>query len=575
MWYIENYKRHKREREALELLASTENWLTPIQWRIDESLRLIWDADILTPAGNRPVSLRYPNHFPYSPPLVLPRGDRTRWSGHQYGPGGELCLEYGPDNWHQDITGADMIASAHRLLEGEEPAPGVAAEVSSRHKTTLGQDLRSVFGRLLLTHALDEELRAFPEGVMAVARTAVMYHPNDCAARVIASITLPNGRIWEDEAPDIETLGFEQPVALFRWPSSLPFPATASLTEFRQAVLQEGLALPDVPYAVVVHGDNTRAFYLNVEGDTLSESALIPPQPLASRLDNDHMALRERKVAMVGCGSLGSKVAVTLARSGVTHFLLVDDDLFLPDNIVRHDLDWREVGAHKANGIARRINLINPAAKCIVRRYRLGGQESSGAIEDLIDTLAECDLMIDATAEPEVFNYLCAAVAVSKKPMMWAEVFGGGFGGLIARHRPGKEPDPASMRLAIENWCCDQGKPMPRPAHRYGGVPRVPGIADDADVSVIAAHAARMAIDLLIPRDPSVFPHSVYLVGLAEGWIFDQPFETRPIDVGAPALTESDKAEAEDEDEKKAEYERIGKLFSEFADAAAPGATGE
>ncbi len=35
---------------------------------------------------------------------------------------------------------------------------------------------------------------------------------------------------------------------------------------------------------------------------------------------------------------------MTLARSGVANLLLVDDDLFLPDNLVRHDLDWRDVG---------------------------------------------------------------------------------------------------------------------------------------------------------------------------------------------------------------------------------------
>jgi len=208
-----------------------------------------------------------------------------------------------------------------------------------------------------------------------------------------------------------------------------------------------------------------------------------------------------------------------------------------------------------------------------VRLHRLGGQEASGAVEGLINSLAACDLLVDATAEPSVFNYLCAAVAVSKKPMVWAEVFGGGFGGLIARHRPGKDPDPASIRLAIENWCRDQGKPMPRPAHRYGGEPHAPAIADDADVTVIAGHAARMAIDVLIPRDPPVFPHSVYLIGLAQGWIFDQPFETRRIDVGLPASAPAD--EVEDPEEKKAEYERIQKLFSEFVDATANGSSGE
>jgi len=573
IWYLENYKRYKREREALELLASNEEWLRPLKWRVDDSLRMIWDADILTPAGNRPVSLRYPNHFPYSPPLVLPRGDMTRWSQHQYGPGGELCLEYGSDNWHHDLTGADMMASAYRLLEGEEPAPGVVEEVASRHHTTIGQNFRGIFSRFLVTRALEEELRTLPEGVMVIAEAAGIYHPDDCVVHVISSITMPDGRIWKDAIPKIEALGFKQPVAIFHWPGNQPFPNLRSLTAFREAIAGQGLVLPDVEYVVVIFGDSPRAFYIDVEGERVSESAIVPPQLFAPRLDKDHVGISERKVAIVGCGSLGSKVAVTLARSGVGRFLLVDDDLFLPDNIVRHDLDWREVGTHKADSVARRLMLVNPAVKCSMRRHRLSGQESSGAVESLIKSLAACDILIDATAEPGVFNYLCAVVSVAKKPMVWAEVFGGAFGGLVARHRPGREPDPASMRAAIENWCADQGKPLPRPTHRYGGGHDVPAIADDADVTVIAGHAARVSIDVLIPRDPSIFPHSVYLIGLAKGWIFDQPFETRPIDVGGPAP--ADPQEGEDPEEAKAEYERIAKLFSELKDADTPSAASD
>src|SRR5450755_310819 len=117
IWYFEEYHRHRLEREALDALASSVDWLIPIGWRIDGELHLIWDADIVTDARTFPISLRYPNHFPHSPPVVLPRGDAEPWSGHQYGPGGELCLEYGPDNWHPDLTGANMVASAHRLLQ--------------------------------------------------------------------------------------------------------------------------------------------------------------------------------------------------------------------------------------------------------------------------------------------------------------------------------------------------------------------------------------------------------------------------------------------------------------------------
>ena len=571
IWWIENHQRFKHEREALEGVAAREDWLTPLKWRIDQSARVVWDADISVPAGNRPISLVYPNHFPFSPPIVLPRGDTTRWSQHQYGPGGELCLEYGPDNWHQDISGADMVESAHRLLEGEEPEPGVAAEVASRHATTIGQDLRGKISRYLVTRALDEELRKLPEGVMATANVACIFRRMEGIVHVMASIAFPDGRTWKDDVPDVSKLGFPDTGALFRWPVDQPFPPTGSVTDFRAAIAGRGLVLPDLKDVMIVAGENVRAFFLNTDADSVSEAAIIPPQPSVPRLDKDHEALGGRKVAIVGCGSLGSKIAVTLARSGVGGFLLVDHDLFLPDNLVRHDLDWRDVGVHKVDSVARRVALVNPTTSCSVRRMCLGGQESSGAIETLIKSLGDSDLIVDATADASVFNYLCAAVAISKKPMVWAEIFGGGFGGLIARYRPSREPDPASMRRAIENWCADQGKVLPRPVQRYGGKPDAPAIADDADVTVMAGHAARMAIDLLIPRDPSIFPHSVYMVGLAEHWIFGQPFDTRPIDVGPP-LREPETVQ--DVEEAETEFEFVKKLFSEYEDAAAGGATG-
>lgn len=567
IWYFEDYRRYRREREVLEAVASSAHWLIPIGWRVDGELHMIWDADILAPAGVRPISLRYPNHFPHSPPLVLPRGVKECWSGHQYGAGGELCLEYGPDNWHPDLTGADMVSSAYRLFLGEQPSPGQAGEVASRHVTTLGQELRAERSRFLITRAQAEFFAGIAEHTLLTAKAFLFFHDHSFI-NLISSVSSSDSELWRDSLPRPFTLEYERDIALGRWPSSAPWPSMQSLQEFRAEASLQGFDLPDVKYVVFVRGSRIRAFFLNNDNNQVSETPVIPPEPDAPRLDDDHKALQGRKVAVIGCGSLGSKIAVMLARAGVGSFFLVDDDLLMPDNFVRHDLDWRDVGTHKADSVASRIQLVNPAATCKVRKHRLGGQESSGSVESLIEALSECDLIIDATVEQSVFNYLCAAVAVGKKPLLWAEVFGGGFGGLIARHRPGIEPSPQSMRGIVENWCTDHGQPIARPAKRYDGGPELPAIADDADVSVIAAHAARMAIDLLIPRDPSSFPNSVYLIGLSKAWLFSQPFETYPIEVGPPEPPTL----PENEDSKLAmeEAERILKLFVEYKNANSP-----
>jgi sulfur-carrier protein adenylyltransferase/sulfurtransferase len=536
IWFIENLPRHRLEREALEALALESTWLQIGGWRLDDSARLVWDADIVVGDRVYPVTLQYPNHFPYSPPLVLPRGVSERWSSHQYWQGGELCLEFGPDNWQQDLTGADMICSAYRLLQGEQVEGGVRGVVASRHATTLGQDIRADWARLLITRELANVVASISERASLAGKTIGMLHTQDFVT-VIATAVLPDGSAWVDGTVPklLAREGFPEDAALVRWPGSADLPRVGSLAEFNADVAAHGIVLPPAKVVVLARGEAIHAYGLLPETDGIYVVAIIPAQPEAARLDEQHQALREHKVAIVGCGSVGSKIATMLARSGVGAFLLVDDDLMLSDNLMRNDLDWRDVGAHKVHGVARRVRLVNPAATCNTRKNKLGGQESSGSVETLISSLAQCDLIIDATADPRVFNYLCAASAIGTKPMLWAEVFGGGVGGLIARHRPGLEPEPALMRRVIENWFAEKGVPAGRPGEGYeereSGVPL---IADDADVTVIAAHATRLAIDTLIAREPSAYPHAAYVIGLARGLCFDQAFETFPIDVGPP-----------------------------------------
>ena len=119
--------------------------------------------------------------------------------------------------------------------------------------------------------------------------------------------------------------------------------------------------------------------------------------------------------------------------------------------------------------------------------------------------------------------------------MIWGEVFAGGIGGLVARARPGADPTPLASRNQIQAWCQDQNIEWKRHTTdgRYNGRDGEgrPLIADDAEVSIIASHAVRFATDILARPKDSIFPVSAYLVGFSSEWIFEQPFETFPIDL--------------------------------------------
>ena len=80
-------------------------------------------------------------------------------------------------------------------------------------------------------------------------------------------------------------------------------------------------------------------------------------------LESDVMS--KKKVVILGCGSVGSLVAMELARAGVKHFLLCDADIIEYHNICRHQCGIEDVGDLKVNALARKIKSINPQAEVI------------------------------------------------------------------------------------------------------------------------------------------------------------------------------------------------------------------
>lgn len=72
--------------------------------------------------------------------------------------------------------------------------------------------------------------------------------------------------------------------------------------------------------------------------------------------------LNEKCAFILGCGSVGSLVALELARAGVGHFVLVDNDILEYHNLCRHQCSIEDVGNYKVYSLERRILGINPTA---------------------------------------------------------------------------------------------------------------------------------------------------------------------------------------------------------------------
>ncbi|MHB8277441.1 MAG: HesA/MoeB/ThiF family protein [Candidatus Humimicrobiaceae bacterium] len=90
-------------------------------------------------------------------------------------------------------------------------------------------------------------------------------------------------------------------------------------------------------------------------------------------LESDIMA--SKCAIILGCGSVGSLVALELARAGIGKFVLVDNDIVEYHNLCRHQCGVLDVGSYKVTSVAKRIRDINPMVEIeecisIVERVR-------------------------------------------------------------------------------------------------------------------------------------------------------------------------------------------------------------
>ena len=74
----------------------------------------------------------------------------------------------------------------------------------------------------------------------------------------------------------------------------------------------------------------------------------------AKRLDGLLPAgIGNKRVAIIGCGSVGSFVADELARSGIRNFLLIDPDIVEWPNLTRAAFGYQDIGKAKVVALLR------------------------------------------------------------------------------------------------------------------------------------------------------------------------------------------------------------------------------
>jgi molybdopterin/thiamine biosynthesis adenylyltransferase len=151
--------------------------------------------------------------------------------------------------------------------------------------------------------------------------------------------------------------------------------------------------------------------------------------------------LREKSVAIVGCGALGWSIALSLARSGVGRFALYDLDRVRAGNLPRLPTVLTAVGSYKTDVLADDIRRIWPGTEVTAHGGFVG--ETLGA-RSLIDD--GVDLILDATADSGSPSETNLAAVASARPALYAWTTGGVLKARLFRVVPGRTPCYACLR---------------------------------------------------------------------------------------------------------------------------------
>jgi len=128
-------------------------------------------------------------------------------------------------------------------------------------------------------------------------------------------------------------------------------------------------------------------------------------QPLTfkkARQISGDVEITDKPFVIIGCGALGSKIVMHLARAGIANCLLIDQDKFAPHNAVRHALFSNTVGDNKAKSLVKYINEMYSIEKSNLAI----SLPIDGELLLIPDILKQFFWLFDFTASPSFGNAL-------------------------------------------------------------------------------------------------------------------------------------------------------------------------
>ncbi|WP_143276989.1 HesA/MoeB/ThiF family protein [Bordetella genomosp. 12] len=178
---------------------------------------------------------------------------------------------------------------------------------------------------------------------------------------------------------------------------------------------------------------------------------------------------RQKRVLLIGCGSIGAPIADLLARAGIGELHLADKENFSIENCARHLLGAEHVGQSKATALASRIRRQTPGIQTKALRVLATDWISQ------VCSPGEYDLVIDCTGDGAVrtmiSQFRSSAFGDAGIVHVWIEPHGAAAHTVYATKESPWPPDDPWEKVNAATWPPDVRVQLPACSsgfHIYG-----------------------------------------------------------------------------------------------------------
>ncbi|MEZ0000748.1 ThiF family adenylyltransferase [Sinorhizobium fredii] len=313
---------------------------------------------------------------------------------------------------------AAIIIQADALKDGGSPAE-LVGHIRSEHETIIVTEFADRVGHAAAPGFVVVPLRANPQGMQRLQRAPATL---DALALHLREGGIDLEAVLRNRVTDWAGLGAEAVRRLnARLALVVTFPVTGAdgrqADDLRAFITQDTAG--DVGVALGVLGSNNsdvgsgKAYVRIIGAATGSGIPALPVSPADVHLGFDRSVGAAvsgqaqpdmRRCVLVGAGSLGSQLAINLAREGRFQWTIVDHDSLLPHNLARHALFPVDAGMSKVLGLARRVDALLGEPVTFFQANILRPPETLK--EKLDASIADAEIIIDAAASVAVSRHL-------------------------------------------------------------------------------------------------------------------------------------------------------------------------